>query len=249
VNTPLYRLLSSVVSMRRSAIELGVHRTTVARKLKFLAGQGRLELNHFLCSRTEERGAFRDLQFDEMETFEHTKCKPISIPLMVESGSRLIIGVRACSMPAKGLLVHKARKRYGKRPNHRPKMIRALFSELGPFISERARITSDSHPSYPRLVRESFPHATHRQEMGRKSSLGGQGELKRIKWDPLFSLNHTAAMYRANVSRLIRRTWCTTKKLSALEDHLVLYAVRHNQTILQREKKRMQESALESVAA
>ena len=60
----------------------------------------------------------------------------------------------------------------------------------------------------------------------------GQGELKKQGWDPIFNLNHTAAMFRANMSRLIRRTWCTTKKLSSLRDHLSLYTTYHNQTLL-----------------
>ena len=49
-----------------------------------------------------------------------------------------------------------------------------------------------------------------------------------MSFDPLFALNHTAAMFRANVNRLIRRTWCTTKKRERLADHLTLYMAHHN---------------------
>ena len=62
---------------------------------------------------------------------------------------------------------------------------------------------------------------------GRKGCVAGQGEMKKVGFDPLFSINHTFAMMRANISRLNRRTWNTTKKLSALVDHLSIYAWRH----------------------
>ena len=56
--------------------------------------------------------------------------------------------------------------------------------------------------------------------------------LKKIRFDPLFSLNHTCAMLRANLNRLFRRTWCTTKKPERLALHIAMYVVFHNETLL-----------------
>ena len=66
------------------------------------------------------------------------------------------------------------------------------------------------------------------QYKGEKSRSYGQGELKKTKNDPLFSINHTFAMLRANINRLIRRSWCSTKKIQGLTDHLAIYAWVHN---------------------
>jgi hypothetical protein len=60
----------------------------------------------------------------------------------------------------------------------------------------------------------------------------GQGELKKVGRDPLFSLNHTCAMLRANLNRLFRRTWCTTKRIDRLEAHLWIYVRFHNEVLL-----------------
>ena len=60
----------------------------------------------------------------------------------------------------------------------------------------------------------------------------GQGELKKLRFDPLFALNHTCAMLRANINRLFRRTWCTTKKKERLEQHLAVYMDFHNRILL-----------------
>ena len=56
----------------------------------------------------------------------------------------------------------------------------------------------------------------------------GQGELKKTAFDPIFSINHTFAMMRANISRLIRKTWNTTKKVESLINHLHIYVWMHN---------------------
>lgn len=92
-------------------------------------------------------------------------------------------------------------------------------------------IKSDENPHYPPLIRELFPRGEHLRYKGRRGCVVGQGELKRGGFDPLFSLNHTAAMFRANVNRLFRRTWCTTKKREALTAHLALYSLYHNQNL------------------
>jgi hypothetical protein len=48
----------------------------------------------------------------------------------------------------------------------------------------------------------------------------------------MFSFNHTAAMTRANINRLIRQTWCTSKKIENLHAHFGMYQMWHNEGIL-----------------
>ena len=168
------------------------------------------------------------MQFDDIETFEHSKMKPISITLAVESGSRKILGFEVSSMPCKGHLAKRAREKYGKRSDDRRKARSNLFTKIKELIAEGAVIKSDMNPHYPPDVRQHFPNSVHVVTKGRRGCVTGQGELKACGFDPLFSFNHTAAMYRANVNRLFRRTWNTTKKMERLEFHIALYALFHN---------------------
>src|SRR5690606_35172155 len=94
MNEPLRRLLVSGVSQRRAAIILNLHRTTVVRKFRFLAMVSRLAFHHAL----KHEPKAKCIEFDDMETFEHSKCKPISITLAVESKSRRILGFRVSRM-------------------------------------------------------------------------------------------------------------------------------------------------------
>ena len=70
----------------------------------------------------------------------------------------------------------------------------------------------------------------------------GQGQLKKIGFDPLLSLNHTYAMLRANINRLIRKTWRTTKDPKGLKDHIDLYVNFHNHQIISQWKLRKERS-------
>ena len=124
----------------------------MVRKFRFLAA----------CARIENQKDFKaiesldDIQFDELETFEHTKCKPLSVIIAVDR--------KTCK--------------------------------------------------------------------GKRGCVTGQGELKKVGFDPLFSLNHTFAMFRANMNRLFRKTWCTTKVPQGLIDHIDLYIQHHNRVLV-----------------
>jgi hypothetical protein len=213
--------------MRRIARILQINLKTVARKLKFLGLQAQ-ELNR----RQTGTSNFEEIQFDEMETFEHSKCKPLSLPLIVEAKTRWILGFDVCSMPATGHLAKIARKKYGYRPDHRRKTLDLLLSSLKPRISAQALISTDEKTLYRPLVRRHFPEAVHKTYKGRRGCVVGQGELKRGGFDPIFSLNQTAAMLRANINRLFRRTWCTTKRPDHLKHHIELYIKFHNNRLI-----------------
>ncbi len=226
-NEALRKLLYSGVSQRQAARLLCLARKTVVRKFIFLGIQAQevLRKSNLLFP------PCKVIEFDDMETFEHTKCKPLSITLAVEYKSRRILGFEVSQMSVKSTLAQIALKKYGPRKDLRFFGRRKLFRTIKPLIDPRAVIKSDQNPHYPKDVMRDFPRASHEKFKGRKACVVGQGELKKIGYDPLFSLNHTCAMFRAHVSRLFRRTWCTTKKSERLSYHLAIYAVYHNQSL------------------
>jgi len=228
LNEPIRLLLCSGLSQRRLSLLLKIHRVTVARKLEFLSLQARLRQAQFL--KKFERSPLSKVQFDEMETHLHTKLKPLSLALAVCENSRTILSIKVSSMPAKGHLAEKSRKKFGPRLDERGKSMRELFSEISPYLKKTAILTSDENPKYPGWLK---PYAwKHKTVKGRRGCVVGQGELKKIGYDPLFSLNHTSAMIRANVNRLFRKTWCTTKCENALRNHLSLYMDFHNRILI-----------------
>lgn len=229
LNYPLNVLLCSGVSHRRSAKILGMSRTTIKRKLIHL---GTIALET-LASSNKKFPLASTVEFDDMETFEHSKCKPLSITLAVEQGTRRVLGFQVSRMPAKGLLTKKALKKYGKRKDERKRGREKLFQNLQSIVHPKAVFKSDESTHYVDTVKQFFPESFHERHKGQRGSIVGQGELKKIRFDPLFSINHTCAMLRANTNRLFRKTWCTTKKPQNLVYHLAMYAVYHNFQLLE----------------
>jgi hypothetical protein len=224
LNHELIFLLCSGFSQRRAARKLEVDPKTIARRLPFLGDLARVANKRHL----ERRGPVERVCFDDMESSIHTKLKPVSIPLAVEKKTREIIYLRVCSMPAKGLLAEKSRKKYGPRKDNRRAARLEVLSMLATRAAPNLVITSDKCPQYPALIKESLPGAKHVVVKGRRGCVAGQGELKKIGFDPLFFFNQTAAMVRSNVNRLIRKTWCTSKRMDRLQDHMDLYVWFHN---------------------
>jgi hypothetical protein len=218
----------SGVSERRTAKILAISRVTVVRKIKLLDEIVKRD-NH----KDFAQGPFvSEFQFDDLETIEHSKLKPLSVIMEVEKTTRRILGFEVSQMPAKGLLAKRSIKKYGYRKDMRAIGRNRLFENIQSKILPTAIIESDESPHYPESVKRWFPRARHLTSPGRRGCVVGQGELKAGGFDPLFSLNHTFAMLRANINRLFRRTWCTTKLPSRLATHIRIYLHFHNRQLI-----------------
>jgi hypothetical protein len=227
-NLMLRRLLCSGVSQRRCAKILHLNRKTVVKKFLLLALEAEFSVKSFNLAKPKAH----TVEFDDLETFEHTKMKPLSVTLAVEAGTRRILGLEVSRMAANGPLAEKSREKYGRRVDERRQGRQRLFEWLQYVVTDRVVIKSDDNPYYPPDVQRLFPNSLHLHYKGKRGSTTGQGELKKVRFDPLFSLNHTCAMFRANVNRLFRKTWCTTKRSDRLYAHLMLYAQYHNEELL-----------------
>ena len=228
-NLPLLRLLTAGVSLRRSAFILKIDRRTVDRKLVYLAKKARQRHQDFLL---QLKNQVTSMQFDDLITNEHTKMKPLTVSIAVDANRRFILSAKVGRIPAFGLLAERSRAKYGRRENDHKKTLKAMFKEMHTTISAQALIQSDEHQRYPKFVECYLPGREYRRHPGGRGAIVGQGELKKKKYDPIFILNHTCAMLRAGVNRLIRKTWCTTKKPERLQMHLDIYIDFYNRLYL-----------------
>ena len=229
-NHTLRGILCGGFSQNRAAKVLGLNRKTIARKVIYLGELGALEIEGL--NKMLPRAAV--LEFDDLETIEHTKCKPLAVSVGVEYKTRRIVDLAVARMPAKGRLAKKAREKYGPRKDERKEARRELFTRLQTAVLPNALIKSDMSSHYTHDIRKYFPNAEHKVFKGRKACVVGQGELKKGGFDPIFSLNHTFAMFRDNLKCLVRKNWCTTKKPEMLVHRLMMYAAYHNTELIKR---------------
>jgi len=227
-----YRYLTEVIralfangcTIRGIARILNLDKDTVARRLVLLAQEAR----HRESIRRASAPLAATVQLDDLITFEHSKMKPLSVTLFTDADRWRIMGSAVSIIPASGLLAEKSRKKYGKRPDQSRRNRHKLLSQLAPRIDSVATVVSDQHRDYAPLIKRHLPKAVHVAHKSIKSAVVGQGELKATGNDPLFCINHQLAMCRANISRLFRRSWNTTKRIDRLEDHLHVFIDDYN---------------------
>lgn len=232
INPHLQSLFCKGLSQRALADELNVSRKTIARRIRWLSEQARARQAEHLRRHLEQIGPFNNVQFDELHTFEHTKCKPTVIGVLVEEKTRFILGHYVAQIPANGLLAAISRKKYGYRKDKSGTARNAFFESMSRYVGHAPIIRTDEHKRYPSVIKRHIPEATLLTYKSIRGCITGQGELKKTQFDPLFSVNHTLAMLRYKINRLVRRTWSTTKLNERLDDHVALYIDVHNRTIV-----------------
>ncbi len=218
INDPLAKLLSSGVTFRRCAILLKIARLTVSRKFTFMARAARRAHLRFLAD-----GKIKSsyVQFDEMETFERTRLKPVSIALAVRARTGQIICARVAAMNCHGHMAGVSQKLYGPRVDTRGRACDNVLKTVSSVAKKLITVATDGKAAYGPLIKKAMPHARHKVVVGGRKRVRGAP-------DPLFRLNHTCAKIRADLSRMARKTWSTTKRMWALQYHLDLYIAFNN---------------------
>jgi transposase-like protein len=230
VNSELLKLFASNLSQRRAAILLGVSRKTIERKFPLVAIRARKLNDRFL---QKLKGRVFNAQIDDLITKENSKLKPLSVSIAVDEDRRFILGAEVSQIPAFGHLSKLAIKKYGERKDEHFNGLTRLFKKLHPILNPEVIFKSDEHQRYPGFIYGYFPRGHHLTFKSERGCVAGQGELKKVQFDPLFIVNHTCALLRANINRLIRKTWCTTKDPRRLKDHLDIFIYFYNQVLLQ----------------
>lgn len=180
------------------------------------------------------KGKIHNIQIDDLITKENSKLKPLSVSIAVDEKRRTILAIEVSQIPAFGHLSRLALKKYGEREDLHFEGLTRLFQTIAPIVSAEVLVKSDEHQRYPGFVSAYLPKAKHETFKSERGCIAGQGELKKVLFDPLFIVNHTCAYLRANVNRLIRKTWSTTKNVFRLKDHLDIVMYFYNQRYLTR---------------
>ena len=233
INSLLLKLLCSKVSQRRAALILGVHRETIRRRVLYWGEKARLKNKRFMHKLA--RTPVEVMQFDDLITKENSKLKPLSISISVDAHRRFILGAEVSQIEAFGHLAKIAKKKHGRRDSLHKEGLDRLFRNTKEAIEEEALIRSDEHQNYKAYITEYFPRARYQQFRSERGCIVGQGELKKVGYDPIFMINHTCALFRDNINRLVRKTWCTTKDPTRLKDFLDMFIYFYNQIYLKKQ--------------
>ena len=227
LNLSLVGPFVSKVTHRQAARMLGCSRKTVAHRLELLGEH----CERFHRSRLR-RAAGKSLgaaifQLDELETFEHSRrLAPVTMPVLIERKSYFVVDLKTAALPARGGLrrVDEEKKAERERVHGRRRSgsVEAVSTCLTTFEIARGsiHIQTDRKATYPRILKRSLGTRLIHE---RHSSIA-----RRDYGNPLFPINHTLAMMRDGISRLVRRTWAASKLKERLERHAWIWAVWRN---------------------
>lgn len=216
LNARVFLSLATGLGLRQTGRNVGLSLRCTEMKFRKI-GRHLRRLNLNLRGPLSDDASF---QLDELETFEGCRgTRPLSLPMLIEEGSRLIIwGESASIRPSGGMskarrrAIHENEMKHGKR-RHCSHVATARTLRRGAAIAvemERVLLLTDEKSSYPKLAREAF--GEERLVHERTNS-----KLARGSWNPLFPINHTDAMARDHIARLRRQSWLASKKRRYLD--------------------------------
>jgi hypothetical protein len=169
-------------------------------------------------------------QLDELETFEHSRrLAPVTMPFLIARKSYFIVDLEAAALPCRGGLSpfylkkkQEQELKFGKRTSGSRAAVTACFETLArvhppevPLCVQTDRKT-DYAPILRRVFGSRISHERH------------DSRLRRDYQNPLFPINHTLAMARDGISRLVRRTWAASKLRERLRLHAWIWAAWRN---------------------
>lgn len=215
-------------------------RNSVARYFSYLASKAK---EHHERMITAGKLKTNNFQFDEMETYQLAKVNMLSIVVSVCAKTGRIISLNACEIKCKGKL---AQTIFGQQANQwrvdgRRNAFKLALDRMENVCGNKGpiTITSDSKRTYISLFRDRFLSPAYQlfhQPVKARSAKSPRTNLAfKIKTmggvkipDPMFWLNHLCATIRADMSRMRRKSWTTTKKVEKLQEHLDLFTAFYN---------------------
>jgi hypothetical protein len=227
---PLFDAFVSKVTQRQAARMLVCTRKTVRHRLILLASHSR-EFQTAALERARVRGGLSGrFQLDELQTFEcDRRLQPVTMPVLIHQQSRFVLHVEAAALPARGSLrkrdlerKRRLEERHGVRRSGSREAVKRCFAVLARARNSSALtvIVTDQAPSYPTVLAETMTgNIVHEQY---------SGKAPRKTSNPLWPINHTLAMLRDGLSRLVRRTWGASKQRGWFAEHAWIWIAYRN---------------------
>ncbi len=226
----LFDTFVSKVTQRQAARNVLCTRKTVVHRLSLLAAHSRAFHDQVLARAKTRGGLPGCFQIDELETFETSRLLcPVTMPVLIELKSYFVVDLVVAPLPARGKRRRKGtgaqakvELREDKRRSGSRAAVRSCFQVLAQACCEEGviHVSSDWKSSYGTVLKEVMPGAYHHARHSSKT--------RRDRFNPLFPINHTLAMLRDGLSRLVRRSWGVSKQREWLERHAWVWIAYRN---------------------
>ena len=214
LNKNILEMVSGGVGVRKTAMLLRTTKNTVQKRIKFLAEV----CDAFNKKHMSEWDIKPPFQFDEMETFEHSRHANLGVPVLVEKKSHFIVGAIGQYATSKSHypdLQSKHNVAHSKEISGKDRITKELI-KLCRVMKPQGRIIidTDGHRSYPAYMKEAF-----KNDFVHNVYVAGDDRNK----TELFPVNNICGCLRDDEAMLRRRTWHVCKDKNMLTARLKIY--------------------------
>lgn len=230
LDLPIFQRIVSKDTQRQSARILHCQRATVARRLESFGKSCEVFHRRMLAQRDRSKTWSGPFVLDELETYEHDRhLKPLTVPVLVHKESYCILHAAVGTLPARKPVPPRKQKRLEEleadgnvRTSESREKVDECFGVLEEIVPTEGALVvrTDEKSSYQTLLKERFGERVEHRTT--------HSTLPRTTMNPLFAINHTFAMMRDGLSRLVRRTWAASKEREKLVWHLWTYIAWRN---------------------
>ena len=204
------KLYCEKMSLSGIARTLNINRKTVVRYFRE---------NAELARKANKKRLGNDLitsyvQFDQLETYEHTRRKPVGIQISMRPKTNEVISAKAGYIPVRALTVSKTYSQEWNRKAHKSLHTQNMIFETKKALKKSgATLSCDKDRGQIKTVKDFCieDYITIAPTSTRNKKI-----------DMLFR------RIRNDISRLNRKTICTTKEVAQLQNHLDLWIDYHN---------------------
>ena len=224
LNVRLLELMTSGVGLRQSGRQLKMGVSSVQRKARKIART--CQLLHGNLMRELPDG--RTFVMDEEESYEQASIRTLTMPLVIEQTSRLVVAWTVGKTRRRAKAGTKRRRhqdreeqKHGPRKDQSRKCVKQVLEQLDRhLVGKRLVLRTDQKASYGVLARQLFGDRVRHETT--------PGRAPRTTFNPLFSINSTFAMSRDTCSRMRRKSWLVSKQGRYLELHMSAFVVYRN---------------------
>lgn len=214
INSKILELSCSKMGIRKLAKAVKASKNTVQSRIKFLSN---------LCDEFQNKYMSKwkikpQFQFDEMESYEHSKHATIGIPVIVEKNSHFLVGAVAQYVKSRSqypTLRDKHNSAHENEIQEKDKIIKEQLKLCRTMKPQgRIIIDTDGDNTYPKYIKEVFGN-----ESVHSVYISGD-DVNKTK---LFPVNNMCGCLRDDVAMLLRRTRNGCKNISMLSARLSIY--------------------------
>jgi hypothetical protein len=141
MNEQVFKWVCSGVTLAQIGRNLEIDKKTVERKIVWLANQAKIAHQTRLYDPNSACNRVSHVQLDEMETFESSRLKPLSITIAIDADSGFVFALDVAIMNCHGKLAPKSREKYGLRKDSRRQSLVKVLNTIKNCIESR-----DSYP-------------------------------------------------------------------------------------------------------